>query len=150
VHTSEEEFEGFRDDAMCCSAMVTKRAFDTCRVCCGDHVMVERRYHCTSKTCSSIGVCSLVWKVFTCTERDTWAIYVNEHDYIRGVVPCTETHPVRITTMMKTSFQNKTISGFHLKKHTSIPVPPRGLPTLVQVRNALKRIRREQGAKNSI
>jgi len=127
MNTSEEAYETFRDDAMCCSAVVLKRDFNICRVCCGDHVMIERRLHCTSKSCTTLGVCSLVWKVFTCTASDTWTIWVNEHGHKRGVLSCTAKHPVRISTAMKQFFAEQDDIGIppklmlvHLKKQTSI------------------------------
>jgi hypothetical protein len=118
--------------------------------------MIERRLHCTSKSCTTLGVCSLVWKVFTCTASDKWTIWVNEHGHKRGVLSCTAKHPVRISTAMKQFFAEQDGIGIppklmlvHLKKQTSISKPQRGWPTLTQVRNSLKRIRRDQSTKKT-
>ncbi|EGZ21646.1 hypothetical protein PHYSODRAFT_464273, partial [Phytophthora sojae] len=141
---------------MCCSAVTLKRDFDVCSVCGGMHAMTERRLTCTSKTCSDIGVCAVVWKVFTCTASDTWTIWVNEHGHMRGVVPCSTIHPARVTTMMTQFLAEQDEFGIpprlmlvNLKKLFQIPVTSRGWSSLKQVQNASKRLRRDQGTKYS-
>ncbi|EEY62773.1 uncharacterized protein PITG_15174 [Phytophthora infestans T30-4] len=118
--------------------------------------MTERRLQCTSRSCSGIGNCLLLWKVFTCSVQDTWPIWVNHHGHVRGVFPCSAEHPPRITLAMKTFLAAQDEIGIpprlimvNLKRQEKMHVTSRGWPDLKQIRNALKRDRREQGSKNS-
>ncbi|EEY67593.1 uncharacterized protein PITG_18427 [Phytophthora infestans T30-4] len=141
---------------MCCSAVFLKRDFDVCRICGGQHIMTERRLQYTSKSCSGNGNCLLLWKVFTCSAQDTRTIWVNHHGHVRGVFPCSAAHPHRITLAMKTFLAAQDEIGIpprlimvNLKRQENMQVTSRGWPDLKQIRNAPKRIRREQGSKNS-
>ncbi|EGZ17533.1 hypothetical protein PHYSODRAFT_500241 [Phytophthora sojae] len=136
---------------MCCSAVTLKRDFDVCSVCVGGgmHAVTERRITCTSKTCSDIGVCAVVWKVFTCTASDTWTIWVNEHGHMRGVLECEGPHKAVITAQMKKFILQQDECAVppqlilsSMRRSSDILEPKRGYPTLSQVTNCAKYLRR--------
>ncbi|EGZ04329.1 hypothetical protein PHYSODRAFT_437005, partial [Phytophthora sojae] len=142
---------------MCCTAVFHKVDFDFCRICGGKHTMIERRLKCSSKTCIRFGKCGIVWKVFQCKGQDKWRVLVNLNGHARGVLTCSEQHTPLVTRPMKAFIATQDEVGLsprvievHLKKQVNIRPSRGGWPTLSQVQNALKRIRKEQGPKNSI
>ncbi|EGZ26814.1 hypothetical protein PHYSODRAFT_466190, partial [Phytophthora sojae] len=108
--------------------------------------MVERRLKCSSKTCSGFGVCSAIWKVDECTDQDKWRILVNSNGHSQGVLRPMKTF---IAAQDEAGLPPRVIL-VNIKKQADIKPSSGGWPELSQIQNASKRIRREQGAKNSI
>ncbi|KAG6970217.1 hypothetical protein JG688_00004981 [Phytophthora aleatoria] len=75
--------------------------------------MIERHPKCLSKTCSSIGKCSVVWKVFHCTVYDKSQTNVNLHAHVRGVLPCSADHKSVVARPMKYFIAAKMILAIH-------------------------------------
>lgn len=155
--SSDTEFDDYRDEGMCCSAIFFTQKRSRCLVCIGDHAMVERRLQCRSGTCEDHGKGKVMWKAWQCSARGVWQIVVNDSSHTRGAVPCLVTLQPKLTVAMREFVCHQDECGVpprvilaNMKKQRDIPVTRRGWPTPSQLHNFLKRTRRDMGAKNSI
>eukprot|EP00644_Phytophthora_capsici_P018621 jgi/Phyca11/131797/e_gw1.113.44.1 len=103
--------------------------------------MTERRLRCGSKTCKRYGSCKFGWLI----------------DHIRGEsVNCDRPHKTTITAEMKKFILQQDECAvppqviWSSMRRSEILQPKRGNPTLEQVTNCAKYLRRLQGTKHSI
>jgi hypothetical protein len=99
----------------------------------------------------------VAWKALHCTASDKGKVKVNDKSHSRGTLPCACVRRPKLTKAIKAyiaqeaeSLHPTRVILVNIKKQSSIPTPRRGYPEPMQVQNALKRIRREEGTKNSI
>jgi hypothetical protein len=167
-------YEDYRDEGMCCSSIYQTRTLVTCSICDkAPHPMVERRLQCTSPTCYSSNPicatanpsqgsddapqCPVTWKVYYCKSTESYRVLQSPFAHLRGHGPCGVIKPHKLTEAMKQFVARQDECGFpprvivvNMQKDPANPVPRRGWPTPMQVTNALKTLRRRQGAKNSL
>ncbi|KAG6943574.1 hypothetical protein JG688_00017541 [Phytophthora aleatoria] len=120
--------------------------------------MVERSLKYISKTCAFYGSCKYIWKVWGCEATDKWQIFHNRADHVREEsVECGGPHKAAITAEMKKIILQQDECAIppqlilsNLRRLSDSIAPPRGYPTIQQVSNCDKYLRRFQGTKNSI
>lgn len=142
---------------MCCSVSFFKKDYCSCYVCGGDHPRIERRIRCSSRTCSENQSCPVMWKVQHCTGHGVWIVMVNDKSHGRGALPCLVQHDTRVNKEIKVFLREQEendatplLIETRLRNQQTIPEPKHGWPTLDQLKNALKRIREQEGTRNAI
>ncbi|KAE9202553.1 hypothetical protein PF004_g18385, partial [Phytophthora fragariae] len=148
----------FPDVEFCCARVAHTDPAHNCRVCeVADHIMVERRLRCGSPTCKLYGSCKYSWKVWICEGSNQVQVFHNRIDHIRDdTTECEGPHKASITPEMKKFILQQDECAVppqlilsSMRRSSDILQPKRGYPTLSQVSNCAKYLRRLQGTKNS-
>ncbi|TMW63323.1 hypothetical protein Poli38472_002264 [Pythium oligandrum] len=157
-------FDEFRREEFCCSSILTTdNKKYACRLCPSSvvdaHNMVERRLECVSPACGGKkSGCPVMWRVFSCEKASVWKVYDSAEEHKRDVDSgCGGTHNPRITDEMKDYIMeqddaNQTPRMIHvnMQESSAITWKPETWPSLSQVQNCVKYLKRRYGTKNSI
>ncbi|EGZ21886.1 hypothetical protein PHYSODRAFT_409611, partial [Phytophthora sojae] len=142
----------------CCARVGHTDPSRPCRICDdAEHNMVERRMRCGSRTCKLYERCKFVWKLWLCEDSKRYQVYHNSIDHVRpAAVDYESPHKAVITAQMKKFILQQDECAVppqlilsSMRRSTDIVQPTRGYPSLSQVSNCAKYLRRLQGTKHS-
>ncbi|KAJ0390714.1 hypothetical protein P43SY_011707 [Pythium insidiosum] len=120
--------------------------------------MKEQRIGCNSPACGGHQQCTFKWKVWYCQVTTQWLVMHNQRLHRRlHDEPCGQTHKPMITEQMREFIRQQDhcmipprLIHDNIIDNGDIFPPHLGYPTLEQIHNCLKHMRRRNGTKNTL